>query len=83
MTEQKKLSFAEMRGKINADANNSHLSNLAYALDAVSQQRRELDKIEKEITDMAAAVEAGDFPDGTVLRELYDRAHGHTPKKRF
>jgi hypothetical protein len=78
----KKLSFAEMRGQINAAANNSHLSNLAYALEAVTQARRELDKIEKEVTDMAAAVEAGDFPDVTVLRDLYDRAHGNAFAKR-
>jgi hypothetical protein len=82
MTEQKKLSFAEMRGKINAEANNSHLSNLAYALEATTQARRELDKIDAEIGAMAAAIEAGDFPDVAVLRDLYDRAHGNAFVKR-
>lgn len=82
MSDNKKLTFAEMRGQINAAANNSHLSNLAHALEAVSHRRRELDKLEREITDMAAAIEAGDFPDYDAIHGLYERAHDRKPLRR-
>lgn len=80
-SDNKKLSFAEIQGQINAAQNNSDLQNLAHALAAVGHHRRALDKLEKEITDMAAAVEAGDFPGVDALRDLYDRAHGRDQKR--
>jgi hypothetical protein len=73
----KKLTFSEARGQINAARNNSDLHNLAHAAEAIEQRRKELAKLDKEVADMAAAIESGDFPDVTDLRKLYERAHGH------
>lgn len=74
-----KLTFAESQAEIQAQKNNSDLTNLAHAFEKADATIRELNdhikKVEElkiEITATAAAIEAGTILPVGEIRKLYD-----------
>lgn len=71
-----KLTFAQAVAREQAAKNNSDLTNLAHALEAITLQRQELAQLEREIRNMAVKIEAGALVPVGELKALYNRAKG-------
>lgn len=85
MTIEKKLTFAEMTQNVDAQKNNSDLSNLAHALQYlragrkalekyVAEQTKLMDELEAKINEVAAEVESGELVEVGVISSLYNKA---------
>lgn len=85
-----KLSFAEMTQSVDADKNNSDLSNLAHALQYlragrkalekyVAKQTKLMDDLEAEIKATATEVENGELVEYGVVHKLYEQARKAGP----
>lgn len=80
-----KLSFAESRAHVQAQKNNSDLSNLAHALDYIEANRIELKRVyelalekltelELEISSTADAIEGNTVQSYGTVHSLYEKA---------
>jgi peptidoglycan hydrolase CwlO-like protein len=80
-----KLSFAEMTEEVDAQKNNSDLSNLAHALQYlragrkaletyIAKQTKIMDDLEAEIKKTASEVESGELVEYGIVHKLYEQS---------
>lgn len=88
---QKKLSFSDMIGNLDAAKQNSDLQNLANALKATQRLQKQAEDYLKALTDeliqtkneilaMASDIEHGKEQDVSAVSKLYSKAHAPKTK---